>query len=143
MLSHKLALNTTIDYEKIAVAKTLRHIDEASYMKFGTTENIQDYWKINNPIRNISNIDVEVLCISASDDPVCTKGKFLFFQYIKNIKLHPEMIPYDLFLDHPKAMLAETEFGSHCGFYYGLFNRSSWDHSAAIQYLNTVLNEIC
>lgn len=119
---HEQTLSEIIDFKRLSRATTLQQIDELSYMQFHGAETIQEYWVENNPMRQIHDVQVPVLCINALDDPVCTS----------------KMIPYELFQTHPNIMLVTTEHGSHCGFYRGQYD--SWAHFAAVEYLQAFLN---
>ncbi len=56
-------------------AKSVAEFDSLVYMKLNNYANLPSYWKDNNPMRAVENIQAPVLCINAKDDPVCTFGK--------------------------------------------------------------------
>uniref|UniRef100_M4BKW7 Serine aminopeptidase S33 domain-containing protein n=1 Tax=Hyaloperonospora arabidopsidis (strain Emoy2) TaxID=559515 RepID=M4BKW7_HYAAE len=122
LLRHKKELSDVVDVAAALRATSIREFDQHVYMKMHGYEDLESYWKVNNPMRDVDNIQVPLLCINALDDPVCTK----------------ETIPYDLFLDKPEAMLLTTAEGSHCAFFEGIFQLKAWCHTAAMVYLDRV-----
>uniref|UniRef100_K3WWC1 AB hydrolase-1 domain-containing protein n=1 Tax=Globisporangium ultimum (strain ATCC 200006 / CBS 805.95 / DAOM BR144) TaxID=431595 RepID=K3WWC1_GLOUD len=122
LLEHKRELQDVIDVFKALRVTSVREFDEHVYMKLNGYADLESYWVDNNPSRAYDNVQRPTLCINALDDPVCTK----------------ENIAYNLFEDHPRAMLIETEAGSHCGFFEGDIPRKSWSNEVAMRYLDLV-----
>ncbi|TMW59328.1 hypothetical protein Poli38472_004397 [Pythium oligandrum] len=122
LMKHKTELEKIVHVPSALKATTIREFDEHVYMKMHGYENIEEYWKYNDPMRDVDQILRPVLCINALDDPVCTK----------------ETIPYEEFEQNPLRMLVETEKGSHCAFFEGHIMLKSWAHEAAMTYLSRV-----
>ncbi|KAI9991469.1 hypothetical protein PInf_019152 [Phytophthora infestans] len=120
LLRHKNELSEVVDVAQALKATSICEFDQHVYMKMHGYEDLEAYWKINNPMRDVDNLKVPFLCINALDDPVCTK----------------ENIPYHEFSRKPNAMLITTPEGSHCAFYEGTFQLKSWCHGAAMTYLD-------
>lgn len=120
LLRHKSELNQVVDVSKALKAKNIREFDELVYMKMHGYQDLEAYWKVNNPMRDVDNLKVPFLCINALDDPVCTK----------------ETIPYDEFRRKSNAMLLETPEGSHCAFFEGNIKLKSWCNEVAMTYLD-------
>ncbi|ETI48902.1 hypothetical protein F441_07148 [Phytophthora nicotianae CJ01A1] len=120
LLRHKNELSQVVDVAQALKATSIREFDEHVYMKMHGYEDLEAYWKVNNPMRDVDNLKMPFLCINALDDPVCTK----------------ETIPYHEFSRKPNAMLITTAEGSHCAFYEGNFQLKSWCHGAAMTYLD-------
>ncbi|CAI5746666.1 unnamed protein product [Peronospora destructor] len=117
---HRSELSEVIDVGGALRATSIREFDQHVYMKMHGYGDLESYWKVNNPMRDVDNLKMPLLCINALDDPVCTK----------------ETIPYDVFGTKPKAMLLTTGEGSHCAFFEGNFQLKSWCHAAAMVYLD-------
>ncbi|XP_022096206.1 protein ABHD15-like [Acanthaster planci] len=106
-------------------ASSLARLEEAVFAKIHKLPSMNDYWEVNNPLREADEISAPLLCLSSTDDPV-----------------HPsDLVPYDLFTTLPDVMLATTTRGGYCGFYEGL-RPQSWAHRVAVDYIDTVLKYI-
>ena len=82
---------------------------------------VEEYWERNNPIRDVDDIAVPVLCINSLDDPFYAGA----------------VIPYDLFRCYPNFLLVATERGGHCGFLERL-PFQSWADCLCLDYLEAV-----
>ncbi|KAG3236331.1 hypothetical protein PI124_g18655 [Phytophthora idaei] len=122
LLRHKSELSPVVDVARALKATSIREFDQHVYMKMHGYQDLEAYWKVNNPMRDVDNLKMPFLCINALDDPVCTK----------------ETIPYDEFRRKPNAMLLETPEGSHCAFFEGNFQLKSWCNEAAMTYLDSL-----
>ncbi|CEG45457.1 serine protease family [Plasmopara halstedii] len=120
LLRHKNELNEVVNVTEALKAKSIREFDEHVYMKMHGYQDLEAYWKVNNPMRDVDNLKMPFLCINALDDPVCTK----------------ETIPYDEFRKKSNAMLLETPQGSHCAFFEGTVQLKSWCNEVAMTYLD-------
>ncbi|KAF1782833.1 Alpha/Beta hydrolase fold [Phytophthora cactorum] len=120
LLRHKSELSPVVDVPRALKATSIREFDQHVYMKMHGYQDLEAYWKVNNPMRDVDNLKMPFLCINALDDPVCTK----------------ETIPYDEFRRKPNAMLLETPEGSHCAFFEGNFQLKPWCNEAAMTYLD-------
>ncbi|OQR92290.1 serine protease family S33 [Thraustotheca clavata] len=122
---HKNVLSDAIDFDAAMNASSIPEFDKHVYMSMHGYDDLEEYWKHNNPMRQVNNIAVPTLCINARDDPVCTYG----------------MIPFQgVFDSNPYAMLALTAHGSHCGFFEldGL-EIKSWSTKVSLDYLKAAL----
>lgn len=120
LLRHKEQLKDVVDVPGALRATSISEFDEHVYMKMYGYDDLESYWEVNNPMRDVPNIKKPLLCINALDDPVCTK----------------ETIPYHEFRKKPTAMLLTTGEGSHCAFYEGNVKLKSWSNEAAMTYLD-------
>ncbi|RLN45947.1 hypothetical protein BBJ29_003642 [Phytophthora kernoviae] len=120
LLRHRNELQDVVDVGAALKATSIREFDEHVYMKMHGYSDLEAYWKVNNPMRDVANIKMPLLCINALDDPVCTK----------------ETIPYHEFSKKTTAMLVITGEGSHCAFFEGNFKLKSWSNEAAMTYLD-------
>lgn len=117
-------LGNVINYNLALQSSSIKELDERVYIKLNQYNSLEEYWKYNNPMRNIINISVPVLCISALDDPICPK----------------DTIPFSLFKNSNNLFLVTTDTGGHCGFLEDCFP-SSWANKLAGEYLETVFNQ--
>lgn len=117
-------LANVINYNLALQSSSLKEIDERVYVKLNQYSSLEEYWKHNDPMRNIINISVPVLCVSALDDPICTK----------------DTIPFSLFKNSNNSFLVTTEKGRHRGFLEDCLP-SSWAKKLACDYLETEQHE--
>ncbi|KAJ7309098.1 hypothetical protein JRQ81_008422 [Phrynocephalus forsythii] len=82
------------------------------------------YWDRNEPLRDVDEVAVPVLCLCSADDPI--QG------------LPDGTIPWELFCTNPYFFLLLSPHGGHCGF-FGKDPGTSWGHSAALESLRTVV----
>lgn len=117
-------LGNVINYNLALQSSSIKELDERVYVKLNQYNSLEEYWKYNDPMRNITNISVPVLCVSALDDPICPK----------------DTIPFSLFKTSNNLFLVTTDEGGHCGFLEDSFP-SSWAHKLAGEYLETVFKQ--
>lgn len=87
------------------------------------------YWERNEPLRDVDEVAVPVLCICSRDDPL----------------LPPVCAPpLSLFQSNPYFMLTITDSGGHCGFTLQNSNHQSedlnWSHLAVLEYLRVAVD---
>lgn len=123
LLRNWKALNKVISV-KAALLKawTLKEFDYQVYCKIYGIKTFEAFWQRNDPMRDVDDIAVPVLCINSLDDPVSIK----------------EDIPLDLFQFYPNLLLVTVEKGGHCAFYENV-RGDSWANSLAIHYIEDVL----
>jgi abhydrolase domain-containing protein 15 len=114
---HSKMLSRVLDIPAVLRVKTLAAFDNLVYCKMYGYHSNREYWKHNEPVRNIGNATTPILAISSWDDPVCIS----------------DLITFDTF-SHPKAMLAYVRHGGHCGFLEG-WDLHRWGDQLAIDYL--------
>ncbi|XP_033123307.1 protein ABHD15-like [Anneissia japonica] len=119
---HAGALLKTLDCDSAFSSSSLSEFEQNVYAKMYGIQDMEEYWDKNNPLREVDEIAVPLLCINSLDDPIC----------------HASKIPYDLFTMIPNAILVTTTHGGHCGFFQHL-KPDSWANRLAIQYLDSVL----
>lgn len=61
-----------IDVPHALRSSSIRDFDERVALKMHSYKDHESYWK-NNPMHGVANAARSALCISAWDDPVCTK----------------------------------------------------------------------
>ncbi|KAK6192194.1 hypothetical protein SNE40_003706 [Patella caerulea] len=119
---HQDKLGHIVNLKSALSSWSFSEYDYHVYSKFGGQSSALQYWKENNPMRDIEKITVPVLLISSLDDPVCVK----------------ENIPFDKLPEHETFMLVTTDKGGHCGFLEG-WSLTSWSDRLALDYVDTIL----
>ncbi|XP_067866568.1 protein ABHD15-like [Heterodontus francisci] len=116
-------LGEIIDTEKLFRSCSLRELEEALFCQTRFINlSWASYWEKNDPLRDVDEVAVPLLCICSNDDPC--RG-------------NPEItLPFELFETNPYFFLLLTKHGGHCGF---LTSRSSsWSHEALLEYFKSV-----
>ncbi|KAL4224304.1 Alpha/beta hydrolase domain-containing protein 15 [Mactra antiquata] len=126
LLRYWKALYKVIDL-KAAILKswTLKEFDYHVYCKLYGIETFDSFWCRNDPMRDVDDIAVPVLCINSLDDPVSVK----------------EDIPLDLFEFYPNLLLVTVDKGGHCAFLENS-KGESWAAHLAINFVDGVLEFI-
>ncbi|ESO84671.1 hypothetical protein LOTGIDRAFT_131783 [Lottia gigantea] len=122
LCNHSKALSEVIDMNKAMQSATFQEYDASVYCKLYGYDNMDEFWDRNNPIRDVDDISVPVLCINSLDDPFNAESD----------------IPYDLFKYYPNFLLVATDRGGHCGFLEGIPQKYWADH-LCLDYIDAVL----
>ncbi|XP_051891826.1 protein ABHD15-like [Pristis pectinata] len=116
-------LGEIIDMDKLFATQTLKEFEEVLFCQTKKSNLCWDtYWEKNDPLRDVDEVAVPVLCICSQDDPC--RGD-------------PDTtLPFELFETNPHFFLLLTKHGGHCGF---LKSRSSvWSHEVLLEYFKSV-----
>lgn len=119
---HALALASVLDIDKVMASWTFSAFNRNVDCPLYGYSDLEQFWEMNNPIRDVDDIEVPVLCLNSLDDPVCARAD----------------IPYDLFKCYPNFLLAVTKNGGHCGFLEGLPPKP-WADAFCLDYLEAVV----
>ncbi|XP_070571444.1 protein ABHD15-like [Ptychodera flava] len=122
LAEHANAISDVIDVDRAFRSKSIAEFEQSVYCKLYGYEDMDTYWEKNDPMREVDEIAVPILCINSMDDPICSK----------------ELIPFDLFTMLPNFMLVTTERGGHCGFFEG-WQPESWANRLSLDYIEAVL----
>ncbi|KAL3857964.1 hypothetical protein ACJMK2_012618 [Sinanodonta woodiana] len=122
LLQNSKSLSKSIDITKALSCWTLNEFDYHVYCKPSGIDSMQAFLEKNDPMRDVDEISVPVMCINSEDDTVSCK----------------ENIPYDIFQFYPNLLLVQLEKGGHCGFLEGVPPRS-WADKMAVEYVDAVL----
>ena len=122
ILRHATSLEKVINIPKVLRTWSLKEFDYQVYCKMYGLDTFQTFWADNDPMRDVDDIAVPVLCVNSLDDPVTIKD---------NISL-------DLFQFYPNLLLLTLDRGGHCGFMEG-FSKTSWVDKVVTDYLESVL----
>ena len=121
LCSHATALSQVVDLSKALQAWNFHTYEELVYCKMYGFESMEEFWERNNPIRDVDDISVPVLCINSLDDPFYAESG----------------IPYDIFKYYPNFLLVATDRGGHCGFVENLSSQS-WADKLSLDYIDAV-----
>ncbi|XP_055476474.1 protein ABHD15 [Psammomys obesus] len=97
------ALEDTVDTSKLFRSSSLREFEETLFCHTKSCPISWDaYWDANDPLRDVDEAAVPVLCIYSADDPVCGPPD--------------RTLPAELFHSNPYFFLLLSSHGGHCGF---------------------------
>ncbi|XP_061197060.1 protein ABHD15-like [Saccostrea echinata] len=123
LLRHSKALTKSVNLQSAFSSWNLLQYVEMVYCNPLGYSSMEDFLEKNNPLRDVDDIAIPVMCINSQDDPVCQQ----------------EHIPFDIFNYYPNMLLVSTKHGGHCGFWEGGVPES-WSASLVLEYLSTVLD---
>ena len=73
-LSHAKSLDKVINIPKVPRTWSLKEFDYKVYCKMYGLATFQTFWEENDPIRDVNDIAVPVLCVNSLDDQVTIKN---------------------------------------------------------------------
>ncbi|KAK0054130.1 abhydrolase domain-containing protein 15 [Biomphalaria pfeifferi] len=115
---HSKALAPVIDVDRAVSTWSYPDFLRNVYGALYGHANMEEFWDMNDPLRDVDDIEVPFLCVNSLDDPICACAD----------------IPYDLFKCYPNFLLVTTSKGGHCGFLEG-FPPKSWSDSLSLDYV--------
>ncbi|CAM6125529.1 unnamed protein product [Calypogeia fissa] len=121
---HQTALARLVDWDLVTKANSVRDFDDAITRHVGKYETVDTYYRRCSSSLFVESIAVPLLCISAEDDPICTK----------------EAIPYDECRLNPNIILGVTGHGGHLAYFEGLDATSIWWVRAATEFTRVLLS---
>ncbi|KAL3689612.1 hypothetical protein R1sor_015921 [Riccia sorocarpa] len=121
---HQAIFSRMIDWSLLSTAKTVRDFDHHCTRHIARYETVDSYYRKSGSAQFVESVTVPLLCVSAEDDPVCTK----------------EAIPYDECRVNPNIVLAITKHGGHLGFFEGLGANSLWYIRALTEFSEVLLS---
>ncbi|CAN4110713.1 unnamed protein product [Withania somnifera] len=116
---HQTVMSRLADWEGIVKSRSVRDFDNHSTRVLADLETVDTYYRKASCTSYIGNVMVPVLCISALDDPVCTR----------------EAIPWDECRANKNIVLATTHHGGHLGYFEGMTAKSLWWVRAVDEFL--------
>ncbi|XP_068659044.1 uncharacterized protein [Aristolochia californica] len=108
------------DWEGIKKSRSVRDFDHHATCLVGKYETVDTYYRHCSSASFVQNVSVPLLCISALDDPLCTR----------------EAIPWDECRANQNIVLATTVRGGHLAFFEGLTAHSLWWVRALDEFLS-------
>lgn len=110
------------DWEGIRKSRSIRDFDNYATRLVGKFETVDTYYRRCSSAGYVGSVSVPLLCISALDDPVCTR----------------EAIPWDECRANKNIVLATTQHGGHLAFFEGLTASSLWWVKAVNEFLGVL-----
>ncbi|KAG6427271.1 hypothetical protein SASPL_111513 [Salvia splendens] len=107
---HEAVLSRISNWEGVQKSRSVRDFDDAATRVLGNYETVDTYYRRCSSANFVGSVMVPLLCISALDDPICTR----------------EAIPWDECRLNKNVVLATTEHGGHLPFFEGLTATSVW-----------------
>ncbi|XP_068766674.1 protein ABHD15 [Struthio camelus] len=116
------ALAEVVDVDKLLRSRSLRELEETLFCQ---TKSHPTSWEAyrarNDPLRDVDEAAVPVLCVCSADDPV--RGP------------PARTLPLELFRTNPYFFLLLSPHGGHCGFLQQGAGRC-WSHGAVLKYFS-------
>ncbi|KAK9270785.1 hypothetical protein L1049_026369 [Liquidambar formosana] len=107
---HQPHYSRLADWEGIKKSRSIRDFDNYATCLVGKFETVDTYYRRCSSTSFVGNVSVPLLCISAMDDPVCTR----------------EAIPWDECRANKNIVLATTMHGGHLAFFEGISAAGVW-----------------
>ncbi|XP_008237346.1 PREDICTED: embryogenesis-associated protein EMB8 [Prunus mume] len=107
------------NWEGIKKSRSIRDFDQHATCIVGKFETVDTYYRRCTSANYVGNVSVPLLCISALDDPVCTR----------------EAIPWEECRANVNIVLATTKHGGHLAFFEGLTAAGIWWVRATDEFL--------
>ncbi|MQL79460.1 hypothetical protein Taro_011899 [Colocasia esculenta] len=116
------AYSKLVDWEGVRMSNSMRDFHNNTTCLILNYETADTYYRRSSSVHVVSNVSVPLLCVSALDDPVCTK----------------EAIPWDECRANKNILLATTAHGGHLAFLQGLTASGSWWVEAVDEFLGVL-----
>nr|XP_033778420.1 protein ABHD15-like [Geotrypetes seraphini] len=116
-------LGEVINTDKLFGSGSLMELEEAlSCLTGSKTASLswESYWERNDPLRDVDEVAIPVLCICSQDDPIRGDPK--------------STLPFELFETNPHFFLLLTQHGGHCGFLGDIQAGTSWSHKVLVDF---------
>ncbi|EOA14968.1 hypothetical protein CARUB_v10028315mg [Capsella rubella] len=121
---HHSIISRIADWEGIKKSRSVREFDNYATRLVAKFETTDTYYRRSSSAQYVGNVAIPLLCISALDDPVCTR----------------EAIPWDECRANKNIVLATTTHGGHLAYYEGLTATSMWWSRAVQEYFEVLLS---
>ncbi|PKU86222.1 Embryogenesis-associated protein EMB8 [Dendrobium catenatum] len=119
---HQPVMTRLANWDGIRKSRSVRDFDNHATCLVGKFETVDTYYRRCSSVSYVGNVSVPLLCISALDDPVCTK----------------EAIPWDECRANKNIILATTVHGGHLGYFEGITASSVWWARAVDEFLSVL-----
>ncbi|XVF37244.1 hypothetical protein REPUB_Repub19eG0129800 [Reevesia pubescens] len=116
---HEPHYSRLANWEGIKKSRSIRDFDNFATCLVGKFETVDTYYRHCSSSSYVQNVSVPLLCISALDDPVCTR----------------EAIPWDECRVNKNIVLATLQHGGHLAFFEGITASSLWWVRATDEFL--------
>lgn len=119
---HQSILTRVANWDGIEKSCSVRDFDHHATRLVGKFETVDTYYRRCSSTSYVGSVSIPLLCISALDDPLCTK----------------EAIPWDECRTNKNIVLATTTHGGHLAFFEGITARSLWWVGAVSEFLGVL-----
>ncbi|KAK4601519.1 hypothetical protein RGQ29_010897 [Quercus rubra] len=119
---HQPLYSRLANWEGIEKSRSIRDFDCHATCLVGKFETVDTYYRRCSSASYVGNVSIPLLCISALDDPVCTR----------------EAIPWDECRANKNIVLATTKHGGHLGFFEGITASGLWWVRATVEFLDVL-----
>uniref|UniRef100_A0A7N0REQ7 AB hydrolase-1 domain-containing protein n=1 Tax=Kalanchoe fedtschenkoi TaxID=63787 RepID=A0A7N0REQ7_KALFE len=119
---HQPQYSRLADWEGIKKSRSIRDFDNYATCIVGKFETVDTYYRRCSSASYVSKVSVPLLCVSALDDPVCTR----------------EAIPWDECRANKNIVLATTQHGGHLAFFEGITAKNLWWVRATVEFLSVL-----
>ncbi len=123
---YKTVLGELVHTDSLFSSCSLKAMEEALFCHSGLKGTMEGagsweaYWEQNDPLRDIDEVAIPVLCVCSQDDPI--RGE-------------PQAtLPLELFESNPHFFLLLTAHGGHCGFSTSDKAPIVWSHQAVLEF---------
>ncbi|XP_044849386.1 protein ABHD15-like isoform X3 [Mauremys mutica] len=116
-------LGEVLPLDRFFGGQSLRELEEVLFCQAQTWDL---YWERNDPLRDVDEVAVPVLCICSQDDPMCGAPR--------------DTVPFELFETNPYFFLLLTQGGGHCGFFKDSLCGVFWSHEVLLQFFHTTVD---
>jgi abhydrolase domain-containing protein 1/3 len=120
---HQPHFSRLANWEGIEKSLSIRDFDNHATRIVGKYETVDTYYRRCSSSTYVQSVSIPLLCISALDDPVCTR----------------EAIPWDECRANKNVVLATIKHGGHLAFFEGITASSLWWVRAANEFLDVLL----
>ncbi|CAA7051707.1 unnamed protein product [Microthlaspi erraticum] len=121
---HQSVISRLADWDGIKKSRSVREFDNYATRLIGKFETTDTFYRQSSSAQFVGNVAIPLLCISALDDPVCTR----------------EAIPWDECRGNKNIVLATTTHGGHLAYYEGFTATSMWWVRAVQEYFQVLLS---
>lgn len=119
---HEPRYTRLANWEGIKKSRSIRDFDNFATCLVAKFETVDTYYRRCSSSTYVTNVAVPLLCISALDDPVCTR----------------EAIPFDECRANKNIVLATTQHGGHLAFFEGITGSGLWWVRATSEFLGVL-----
>ncbi|XP_045826983.1 embryogenesis-associated protein EMB8-like [Trifolium pratense] len=121
---HQPHFSRLANWEGIEKSLSIRDFDNHATRIVGKYETVDTYYRRCSSSTYVQSVSIPLLCISALDDPVCTR----------------EAIPWDECRANKNIVLATIKHGGHLAFFEGITASSLWWVRATNEFLEVLLS---
>ncbi|KAK6939786.1 Serine aminopeptidase, S33 [Dillenia turbinata] len=119
---HQPRYSRLANWEDIEKSRSIRDFDNHATRLVGKFETVDTYYRQCSSASYVGLVSVPLLCISALDDPVCTR----------------EAIPWDECRTNKNVILVTTQHGGHLGYFQGITASTMWWVRAVDEFLHVL-----